>query len=148
MTSVKDRLALMLAALWWGSLTTTGFMVVPMLFARLGNPAVAGNFAAQLFAAQTWIAIGCALVLLTYFRGRGDDGFSRPVLVGLFLVLAALLLALLQQYAVSPRIVARENLKLWHAVGSGMYLAQWLCAGILLWRMSRPSTGDCAGPPA
>jgi hypothetical protein len=87
-------------------------------------------------------------VLLTYFRGRGDDGFSRPVLAGLFLVLAALLLALLQQYAVSPRIVARENLKLWHAVGSGMYLAQWLCAGILLWRMSRPSTGDRAGPPA
>ena len=43
---MKDRVALMLAALWWGSLTTIGFLVVPMLFARLGNPSVAGNFAA------------------------------------------------------------------------------------------------------
>jgi hypothetical protein len=136
-TSAKDRVALMLAALWWGSLTTVGFLVVPMLFARLGNPAVAGNFAGQLFAAQTWVAIGCGLVLLIHFRTKGDDGFGKPVLAGIFLVLAALLLALLQEYAVAPRIIARDNLRLWHSVGSGMYLAQWLCAGTLLWRMTR-----------
>ena len=139
MSTVKDRIALMLAALWWGSLTTIGFLVVPMLFARLGNPAVAGNFAGQLFAAQTWIAIGCGLVLIIYFRTKGDEGFSKPVLAGLFLVLVALLLALLQQYAVAPRILARDNLKLWHSVGSGMYLAQWACVGTLLWRMAKPT---------
>lgn len=138
MPAMKDRIALMLAALWWGSLTTIGFLVVPMLFARLGNPAIAGNFAAQLFAAQTWVAIGCGLVLIIYFRTKGDEGFSKPVLAGLFLVLIALLLALLQQYAVSPRILARDNLKLWHSVGSGMYLVQWACVGALLWRMARP----------
>lgn len=138
MSAVKDRIALMLAALWWGSLTTIGFLVVPMLFARLGNPAVAGNFAGQLFAAQTWVAIGCGLVLIIYFRTKGDEGFSKPVLAGLFLVLIALLLALLQQYAVSPRILARDNLKLWHSVGSGMYLVQWACVGALLWRMAKP----------
>ena len=59
MASVKDRVALMLAALWWGSLTTIGFLVVPMLFARLGNPAVAGNFAGQLFAAQRSCVKNC-----------------------------------------------------------------------------------------
>ena len=138
MSFAKDRIALMLVALWWGSLTTIGFLVVPMLFARLGNPAVAGNFAAQLFAAQTWAAIGCGLVLIIHFRTKGDDGFTRPVLAGLFLVLAALLLALLQQYAVAPHIVARDNLRVWHSVGSGMYLAQWACTGVLLWRMARP----------
>ena len=135
--TVKDRIALMLGALWWGSLTTIGFLVVPMLFARLGNPAVAGNFAGQLFAAQTWVAIGCGLVLIIYFRTKGDEGFSKPVLAGLFLVLIALLMALLQQYAVSPRILARDNLKLWHSVGSGMYLVQWACVGALLWRMAK-----------
>jgi len=140
MASVKDRVALMLAALWWGSLTTIGFLVVPLLFARLGNPAVAGNFAGQLFAAQTWIAIGCGLVLLIHFRTLGDGGFGGAVLAGLFLVLAALLLALLQQYAVAPRILARDNLKFWHALGSGMYLAQWLCTLFLLWRMARRAT--------
>jgi hypothetical protein len=132
---MKDRVALMLAALWWGSLTTIGFLVVPMLFARLGNPSVAGNFAAQLFEAQSWIALLCGLILLIHFRAKADDGMTPPVLTALFLVLAAMLLALLQQYAVAPRIVARENLKLWHSVGSGMYLVQWLCASVLLWRM-------------
>ena len=132
---MKDRVALMLAALWWGSLSTIGFLVVPMLFARLGNPAVAGNFAAQLFEAQSWNAIGCGLILLIHFRQKADDGMTGPVLTAIFLVLAALLLALLQQYAVAPRIVARDNLKLWHAVGTGMYFVQWVCAGTLLWRM-------------
>ncbi|CAN5676431.1 hypothetical protein BH10PSE18_BH10PSE18_12340 [soil metagenome] len=134
---MKDRIALLLASLWWGSLTTIGFLVVPMLFTRLGNPAVAGNFAGQLFAAQTWVALGCGLILLMYFRSRGDAGFDKPVLAGLFLVLAGMLLALLQQYVAAPHILARDNLKFWHAAGSGMYLCQWLCAGSLLWRMSR-----------
>ncbi len=97
---------------------------------------LAGNFAAQLFEAQSWIALLCGLVLLIHFRAKADDGMTPPVLTALFLVLAAMLLALLQQYAVAPRIVARENLKLWHSVGSGMYLVQWLCTSVLLWRMS------------
>jgi hypothetical protein len=132
---MKDRLALLLAAFWWGSLTTIGFLVVPMLFAKLGNPAVAGNFAGQLFEAQSWIAIGCGLLLLIHFRTRMDERIDSASMGAIFLILGALLLALLQQYAVAPRILARDNLKLWHAVGSGMYLVQWLCAGVLLWRM-------------
>ena len=132
---MKDRLALLLAAFWWGSLTTIGFLVVPMLFAKLGNPAVAGNFAGQLFEAHSWIAIGCGLLLLIHFRTRMDERIDSASMGAIFLILAALLLALLQQYAVAPRILARDNLKLWHAVGSGMYLVQWLCAGVLLWRM-------------
>ena len=132
---MKDRLALLLAAFWWGSLTTIGFLVVPMLFARLGNPAVAGNFAGQLFEAQSWIAIGCGLLLLVHFRTKMDQRIDSASMGAIFLILAALLLALLQQYAVAPRILARDNLKLWHAVGSGMYVVQWLCTGALLWRM-------------
>jgi len=134
---MKGRFALMLAALWWGSLTTIGFLVVPMLFARLGNPSVAGNFAGQLFAAQTWVALGCGLVLLMYFRSRADDRLTDGDRIGVILIVTAMLLALLQQYAVAPRILARENLRLWHSLGSGMYLGQWVCAGVLLWRMGR-----------
>ncbi|MGJ7508797.1 DUF4149 domain-containing protein [Variovorax sp. GT1P44] len=134
---MKDRIALLLAAFWWGSLTTIGFLVVPMLFARLGNPAVAGNFAGQLFAAQTWVALGCGLVLLVHFRAKGGDRVDGPARTAIFLIITALLLALLQQYAVSPRILARENLRLWHSLGSAMYFGQWVCAGVLLWRMGR-----------
>ena len=53
-----------MAALWWGSLTGLGFIVVPMLFAHLPSPAAAGAMAAKLFSAQTWLSIGCSLLLL------------------------------------------------------------------------------------
>ncbi|MBJ2159096.1 DUF4149 domain-containing protein [Variovorax sp. IB41] len=136
---MKDRLALLLAAFWWGSLTTIGFLVVPMLFAKLGNPAVAGNFAGQLFEAQSWVAIGCGLILLIHFRSKADERMDAATMTSIGIVLGALLLALLQQYAVAPRILARENLKLWHTIGSGMYVVQWLCTLVLLWRMgARP----------
>jgi len=133
---MKDRFALLLASFWWGSLTTTGFLVVPMAFAKLGSPAVAGNFAGQLFAAQTWVALGCGIALLTYFRSKMADGVGPAERTAISLIVVALFMALLQEYAVSPRILARDNLKLWHAVGSAMYLIQWLTTGILLWRMA------------
>ncbi|RZL90408.1 MAG: DUF4149 domain-containing protein [Variovorax sp.] len=134
---MKDRVALMLAALWWGSLTTIGFLVVPMLFVRLGNPAVAGNFAGQLFAAQSWVALGCGLALLTYFRSKILDRVDESSRRAIAWIVTGMLLALLQEYAIAPRILARENLRLWHTVGSAMYLGQWLCAGVVLWRMGR-----------
>lgn len=135
---MKDRIALLLAALWWGSLTTIGFLVVPMLFAQLGNPSLAGNFAGRLFAAQSWVALACGLALLTYFRSKvQEDLADRSSRTAVGWIVVALLLALLQEYAVAPRILARENLQLWHSLGSAMYLGQWLCAGVLLWRMGR-----------
>jgi hypothetical protein len=39
-----------------------------------------------------------------------------------------LLCAVLVGWVVAPRIVAREDLQLWHRLGSAMYLVQWLCA--------------------
>ena len=134
---VKDRIALLVAALWWGSLSTIGFLVVPMLFAHLGNPAMAGGFAGRLFSAQSWVALACGLALLTYFRSRVQTQVDAPSRVAIGWILAALLLALLQEYAVAPRILARENLRLWHPIGSAMYVGQWLCVGVLLWRMGR-----------
>ncbi len=134
---MKDRIALLVAALWWGSLTTIGFLVVPMLFAKLGDPRLAGNFAARLFAAQSWVALACGLALLTYFRSKVQDLVDRSSRTAVAWIVVALLLALLQEYAVAPRILARENLKLWHSLGTAMYFGQWLCAGVLLWRMGR-----------
>jgi hypothetical protein len=134
---MKDRIALLVAAFWWGSLSTIGFLVVPMLFARLGSPAVAGNIAGQLFAAQTWVALACGLVLLVHFRAQAGERMDAAARTITGWVVTALLLALLQQYAVAPRILARDNLRLWHSLGSAMYLGQWLCAGVVLWRMGR-----------
>ncbi|TFZ01627.1 DUF4149 domain-containing protein [Ramlibacter rhizophilus] len=130
--AARERLALFTAALWWGSLSAVGFWVVPLLFAHLPSPALAGGTAARLFSAQTWVAVGCALVLLLATRDASAS-MARP-LQGL--VIAGLLLALLVEFGVAPRIVARENLRVWHSVGSAMYLLQWVCAGLALWRLA------------
>lgn len=133
---LKQRLPTFLAALWWGSLTTMGFIVVPLLFATLPSPAIAGATAAKLFNAQTWLSMACAIILLLFTRSKAPEEQAPMAQAALLFIAGGLLLALLAEFAVAPRIVARENLKLWHSVGSGMYLLQWLCAGVTLWKLS------------
>ena len=133
---MSRRLPALVAALWWGSLTTIGFLVVPMLFAHLPSPTMAGNMAAKLFAAQTWISIACCALLLVFSKRKHAEKMEPWAQAAIGFVIAGMLLALLVQYGVSPKIVARENLRLWHSVGTGMYALQWLCAAIVLWRVA------------
>jgi Domain of unknown function (DUF4149) len=109
-------------ALWWGSLTTIGFIVVPMLFAHLDTAQAAGRMAARLFDVQAYVSLACGVLLLAMhlrmpqdMPGRSDPTQPSPhhtgrsVLVWLLLGLAA---SQLVQWVVSPRIVVRDNLKL------------------------------------
>ena len=129
------RVAPFAAALWWGSLTAVGFMVVPLLFKFLPTPALAGNMAARLFTAQTWLSVACGVALLLATKGAAVAGAGRARAT-LFAVVLGMLLALLIEFAVAPRIVARENLRLWHGAGTLMYAVQWLCASFVLWRLA------------
>lgn len=134
---MMERLPALVAALWWGSLTTLGFFVVPMLFAALPTPAMAGGVAAKLFSAQTWVSVGCGMLLLLFSQSKQPDVLVvRSSLAMIFIVLG-MLLALLVEFGVAPRIALRDNLRLWHGVGTGMVLAQWLCAGATLWQLLR-----------
>jgi hypothetical protein len=146
LNNLTSKLSIFTAALWWGSLTTLGFFVVPMLFQHLPTKALAGNMAARLFEAQTWVSVACGLVLLLVLRRKQSNTLedeNNSAVTGVFIAYDAILfiafgmlMALLVTFGVSPRIVARENLMLWHAVGSLMYLAQWVCAGVVLWKLS------------
>lgn len=131
------RLPVLVAALWWGGLSTVGFMVVPLLFMHLPTPALAGGMAARLFAAQTWVSVVCCMVLLLISRPKGSVTQYPWARAAMLFILGGLLLALLSQFGVAPRIVARGNLRLWHSVGSVLYLAQWACAFTVLWRTLR-----------
>jgi hypothetical protein len=147
MSRFLSSLPIWAAALWWGSLTTIGFLVVPMLFAHLATPAIAGQMAARLFTAQTWVSVVCTLLLLLAtgpavggVAQEGQEAQTAPsaaMTAPRLSILAGLLLALLVEFVVAPRIVARENLALWHRLGSACYLVQWLCAGWTLWRLSQ-----------
>lgn len=149
MNRIRARLPVFAAALWWGSLSAMGFLVVPMLFAHLPTPALAGGMAARLFGAQTWVSIGCALLLLMFARPiDAETGRAGQAQGAVAFILLGLLLALVAEFGVSPRIVARENLRLWHGIGSAMYLLQWLCAAIVMWRLQEGAPGGAgsAGP--
>lgn len=132
-----SRLPALLAALWWGSLTTIGFLVVPLLFAHLPSPAMAGGMAARLFAAQTWVTVVCCVLLLLISRPKGEVTQYSWAQAAMVFIVGGLLLALLVQFGVAPRIVARQDLRLWHSVGSVMYALQWCCALVVLWRTLR-----------
>ena len=130
----RARAALLLTALWWGSLSAIGFVAVPLLFANLPSPAMAGRLAARLFSAQTWVGIACALPLLAILgRNRAVAGVGANRNAS-FLIVIALWLAVVGEWAIAPRILARENLALWHALGSAAYLMQWVCVGMVLLR--------------
>jgi len=140
--ALADALPLWAAALWWGSLSTLGFLVVPLLFVYLPTPAMAGAMAARLFTAQTWVSLACGLLLLLLSRPRPDQGGAGPLPASRLFIVGGMLLALLVEFAVAPRIVARENLALWHRVGSGLYLLQWLCAVATFRRLSARQPRD------
>jgi hypothetical protein len=125
------RLQLFLAALWWGSLSAVGFMVVPMLFMHLETPAIAGQMAAKLFTAQSWLSLVCGLLLLLAAKRLNQNEFHTPSPW----VIGGMLCALLIEVAVKPHIVARDNLALWHNLGSAFYMVQWACAGKTLWAL-------------
>ena len=152
-----QRLALLLAALWWGGLAGISFVAVPTLFASLGSPATAGPVAARLFSLQCWggLVLGLALLLiLRHQRGAAQGGGSpegalltpeavramQAILGTMGFVLLAMLLAMVQEFGVAQKIVnARASggdLRLWHGLGSLMVLGQWLCAGAVLWRLA------------
>lgn len=144
---MKSRMSIVLAALWWGSLTGLGFVVVPMLFTHLPSPAMAGAMAAKLFTAQTWLSIACSFLLLLVLNKNRAPAFSPRAQAAIKYVVAGLLLAVLVEFGAAPNIVnARTSggdIRFWHGLGSAMYLAQWLAAGWTLWCLSRvPREGD------
>jgi hypothetical protein len=77
------------------------------------------------------------VLLLAFNRAEGLQALARAVLK---YVVAGLLLALLVDLAVAPRIVSARatggSLALWHGLGSALFLGQWLCATLVLWRLA------------
>ena len=134
--SALHSVPLWVAALWWGSLTTLGFFVVPMLFMHLPSPAMAGTMAGKLFSAQTAVSVVCGLILLVFFRSNQALAPVDIASSATLFVVGGILLARLVEFGVSPHIIARDNLALWHRVGTAMYVAQWICAGVVFGKLS------------
>jgi hypothetical protein len=143
----KARLPVLAAALWWGSLSAIGFLAVPLLFANASSPSVAGGLAAHLFRGQAWLSLVCGLLILA--SARDPEGTATMDWAGgaVRFVLPGMLCALLQEFAVAPKIVARQDLAFWHTAGTGLYAVQWLCALVVLWKLTsrHPRAGGDPG---
>ena len=139
----KARVPLLAAALWWGCLSTIGFLVVPLLFQHADSARQAGQLAARMFGAVTWVSLGCGMLLLVAARTEDEEPRMDWAHGAMVFVVLGMLLALLSEFAVAPRILARQNLQAWHGMGTALYAAQWLCAAIVLWKLaaSRRTSG-------
>ncbi|MDR1968316.1 MAG: DUF4149 domain-containing protein [Burkholderiaceae bacterium] len=133
---MRHRASLLTAALWWGSLAGIGFIAVPLLFAWMPAPALAGQIAARLFSVQCWVSLACGALMLILLKGRAASARDDGARAAMLLAALAMLLALLVEYAAAPHIRAHDRLALWHTVGSAMYVLQWLCVAAVLWRLS------------
>ncbi|CAM8632564.1 Domain of unknown function DUF4149 [Comamonadaceae bacterium] len=129
------QLPVWLAAAWAMSLSMLGLLVVPMLFVHLPTPAMAGQMAAKLFSAQTWISVACGAMLLIAFRSNRRLVPVESAQAATLFVVGGVLLALMVELAIAPRIVARENLALWHRLGTGLFVVQCICALVVLRQM-------------
>ena len=124
----------LVAAVWWGSMTALGAWVVPLLFAHAPTKAMAGGLAAQLFSAQAWVGLLCGVFCL-WAQRQLDQRLGRAHAPRV-LILAAMMLAAMVEWGIAPRIVARENLALWHSLGTVFWLLQWVCLTAHVWLIS------------
>jgi hypothetical protein len=53
-------------------------------------------------------------------------------------ITGGMLLALLSEFAVAPHILARDNLRLWHSIGSAMFALQFLLVSVVFWKLTPP----------
>lgn len=142
------QLPVWLAAAWAMSLSMLGLLVVPMLFVHLPTPAMAGQMAAKLFSAQTWISVACGAMLLIAFRSNRRLVPVEFAQAATLFVVGGALLALMVELAIAPRIVARENLALWHRLGTGLFVVQWICALVVLRQMVSALSSSSDTPDA
>ena len=87
------------------------------------------------------VQTACTFFLLLMLKGKDGIPHNRPAQAAMKYIVAGLLLAVSVALGLSPRIVSARadggNLKLWHGLGTAMYVVQWLAAGWTLWCLSR-----------
>jgi len=137
MRALADALQSIAVTLWVGGMWVVGFVVAPMLFARLGDRALAGLMAGKFFSVVAWTGIACASCLIVYRVARYRAGCLRQ---GFFwTVVLMLLLVLAGQFGVQPVMealraqalpkevmesVLRDRFMTWHGVASVLYILQ------------------------
>lgn len=93
---------------WVGGLIFFAFVAAPSAFAVLPTPALAGNLVGRNLAALHWIGIVSAVIFLfgSMLYSRAKFARFRPFALVNVLVVLMLVLTLISQFAITPRIHA------------------------------------------
>src|SRR5574342_229646 len=92
MRSIAEALQSIAVTLWVGGMWAVGFVVAPVLFARLGDAVIAGSLAGKLFTLVAWLGIACGAYLLLFRAARYGAACLKQ---GFIWVLVALLILVL-----------------------------------------------------
>jgi hypothetical protein len=161
-TLAADRLALfqrvfvLIAGVWVGSLFTVGYLVVPTIFANLQDRQVAGMIAAAIFQAEAYVSVLVCFALFLLAKAlikRNIENYRgiRWVILVLLLISAmacfgfipymnalrqeALLLGVPVMASPSASLFGRL-----HGISSGLFLIQSLLGLWMVWRLTRHPT--------
>ena len=130
---------------WVGSLLAIGFLVAPVLFARIADRTLAGALAGDMFTITAWVGLACGAYLMFYLLAvKGLRAFHSGVF---WIVLLMLTLAAAGHFGVQPVLVQlkadalprqvmesalRDRFATWHGVSSVLYLIQTLLGMVLV----------------
>lgn len=145
-----ERVRLLIASFWVGSMWTIGYMVAPTLFASLTDKVLAGTIAGKLFRIEAWVSIVCAIALIASVKIASDETNAKAGRQVPWLALAMLVCTLIGYFALQPfmatlRAAAGPNgimdaatksqFGLLHGVSSAFYLIQSLLGVRLIWKL-------------
>lgn len=150
---VAQRLFLLIAGVWVGSLFTVGLLVVPTIFSSLQDRQVAGMIAATIFQVEAYISVAVSfglLVLANLLIKRNVAQYRSIRWIALLLLLCSALacfgfipyMNVLRQEAslLGVPVMASPSAALFgrlHGISSGLFLMQSLLGLWMVWRLSR-----------
>jgi len=136
--------------LWIGGLWTVGYLVAPVLFDQLQNPAQAGQIAGTLFTFMSWFGLASVLVLsvIYSFLDRAKWRFLVLLLIAVFVAISLFYLtpeiAGLRDMAggaIEKGTEIHKRFALLHGIASGLYLLVSLLGLLLVIR--QPERASC-----
>lgn len=147
MRKLAEGLYVLALTAWIGGMWAVGYLVAPVLFASLGDRALAGRIAGELF---HWIGLGGFVAggyALMFLLGRWRSSvLKRSVFWLVFLLLT---LTAVGQFGIQPLMaqmkadalprdvmesVLRDRFVTWHGIASILYLIQSVIGGwLILW---------------
>jgi len=151
--AAAQRLFILIAGVWVGSLFAVGYLVVPTIFTALQDRQVAGMIAAAIFQVEAYLSVLVCLGLLVFANllvRRKVEHYRSIRWITFVLLLCSLIACFglipymdaLRQEALllGVPVMASPSASLFgrlHGISSGLFLVQSLLGLWMVWRLTR-----------